>query len=416
MTLIACGLNHKTAPLALRERFAFSQENLALAIQDLLEYCRARGVAILSTCNRTEFYFDLDQKELIQDWLGEQGFNAPDVSSSLYLYEDEAAIKHILRVASGLDSMILGEPQILGQLKAAVTTAEQVGTLGPLLQRLFQYVFATTKKIRAETAIGVNPVSFVSASMSIAKRIFADLGSCEVLLIGAGEISELAMRYFTKLQISNVTITNRTFERAATLATQFNAKALPLPELATVLPKTDIIIAATASSLPLLGKGALESALKKRRHKPMLVVDLAVPRNVEAEVAQLSDIYLYTVDDLQSIINENWREREQAAIQAETLVEMQATHFMRYLQSLNAVTTIRSYRHKMGALFDAELLQALQHLQSGMSPATVLQKLVHRLRNKVLHAPTIGMRRAAYMGQHELLELAQQLFDLEAPL
>lgn len=414
MTLIACGLNHKTAPIALRERFAFTAERLEAAVCDLVTFAKANGAAILSTCNRTELYCETELVSDVYEWLAQQAKeNSQHLAQHCYLYQDGAAVKHIIRVASGLDSMVLGEPQILGQLKSAVHTAEQADVLGPSLRQLFQYVFSATKKIRTETAIGSNPVSFVSVTMQLAKRIFADLNEASVLIVGAGDTAELALRYFSKQKVKKIYIANRTIERAQKVAEQFSAEVLALADLPVYLPRVDIVITATTSSLPIIGKGALETAFKTRKHRPMLVVDLAVPRNVEPEIAKLEDVYLYSIDDLQAIIQNHWQGREQAASQAEILAETQANQFMQELEVRFVGGTIRAYHDKMDALCEIELERALQNLQSGMPPATVVRQLVHRLRNKVVHRPTVGLRKAAAMGQHQLLEFAQELLDID---
>jgi glutamyl-tRNA reductase len=323
------------------------------------------------------------------------------------------AVRHALRVASGLDSLVLGEPQILGQMKDAYTTASSAGTLGNLLDRLFQHTFSVAKQVRTDTAIGASPVSVAFAAVSLARQIFTDFKDHTALLIGAGETIELAARHLHEIGIGRMIIANRTVERARAVAQEFDAYAISLPEIPSHLAEADIVISSTASPLPILGKGSVESALKIRKHKPILMVDIAVPRDIESEVGQLSDVYLYTVDDLQEIIQEGLRSRQEAAAQAEEIIDVQVSHFMNWIRSLGAVDTIRAVRENAEHKRDIELEHALNLIAAGKDPEMVLKQLAHRLTNKLLHEPSAQLKQAAYDGRNELLKAARDLFDLK---
>ncbi|MDX1519875.1 MAG: glutamyl-tRNA reductase, partial [Gammaproteobacteria bacterium] len=320
MNILAYGLNHATAPLELREQVAFARENLDDALHDLTGIGGVREAAILSTCNRTEVYCSLDARDDQRPvhWLSDfHGIHHDDIRPYLYAHPDANAVKHVLRVASGLDSMVLGEPQVLGQLKEAYQLALNSGSIGKLLNRLFQHTFHVAKEIRSNTAIGSHPVSVAFAAARLAQQIFGDLGEQTALLIGAGETIELVARHLHENGLKKMIIANRTVERSRKLADEFSAYAIALSGIPDHLAEADIIITSTASQLPILGKGAVESAIKQRKHKPVFMVDIAVPRDIEPEVGELDDIYLYSVDDLKDVIRENMHNRKQAALQAE---------------------------------------------------------------------------------------------------
>ena len=321
----------------------------------------------------------------------------------------------MLRVASGLDSLVLGEPQILGQMKQAFTTAHEAGTVGQLLNRLFQHTFSVAKQVRTDTAIGASPVSVAFAAVSLAKQIFSDLSRHTALLIGAGETIELVARHLHESGIGRIIVANRTVERAHNLAAEFGGYAIALPEIPNHLAEADIVISSTASPLPILGKGAVESALKVRKHRPMLMVDIAVPRDIEAEVRDLEDVYLYTVDDLQSIIDEGLRSRQEAALQAEEIIDVQVGHFMGWLKSLESVDLIRRYRNSAEQQRDQVVEAALRQLQQGRAPDEVLRELGRQLTNKLMHTPCSQMKQAGYDGRTELLDAARELFNLKTP-
>jgi len=416
MSLFAVGINHKTAPVSLRERLAFGPDVLAEAFNDLVSRPEVEEAAILSTCNRTEIYcvHQAPDPGYLADWLsGFHGLDPNLITPHLYTYTDGEAVAHILRVASGLDSMILGEPQILGQVKDAYHAAIRAGAAGKLLSRLFQHTFSVAKQVRTDTAICSSPVSVAFAAVDLARQIFSDLSTQTALLIGAGDTIELAARHLHQRGIGRMIVANRTVERAHALAGQFDAYAIALTEIAVHLPEADILISSTASPLPILGKGSVERALKARKRRPMFMVDIAVPRDIEPEVGELSDVYLYTVDDLQEVIDGNMRSRREAADQAEEIIDLHVEVFMGWLRSLDAVGVIRKYRSRAEQARDEVLERALRQVQNGRDPEEVLRYLAHTLTNKLLHTPSAQMRRAGHEGQNELLTAANALFQLK---
>jgi glutamyl-tRNA reductase len=415
MALLALGINHKTAPIEVRERVAFAPELLSEAMLAARGFADLKEIAILSTCNRTELYCSsgIEGTRALLEWLGEYHQLDPDeLQKCSYAYWDEDAARHMMRVASGLDSLVLGEPQILGQLKSAYSLSQEYGHVGAELGRLFQQTFSVAKQVRTETAIGENPVSVAYAAVSLAQHIFADLNRSKALLIGAGETIELVARHLSQAGVSDITVANRTLSRALTLADEFDGKAILLGDIPEALGDADIVIASTASQLPILGKGAVESALKKRKHRPIFMVDIAVPRDIEAQVAELDDVYLYTVDDLKEVIEENQRSRETAARQAEGIIEAGAHDFMRQLRSLDAVDLLTTFRSQAETVRDQEMEKALKQLANGKPADEVLMMLARSLTNKLLHHPTIQMRKASAEGRTDLLELVQELHQL----
>jgi glutamyl-tRNA reductase len=414
MALITLGLNHKTAPVDIRERVAFGPDIIVGALRSLLEQGRVDEGAILSTCNRTEIYCRADDADQVADWLARfHGLELETIAPYLYYHREQESVRHLLRVASGLDSMVLGEPQILGQVKSAYQTACDAGATGKLLGRLFQHCFTVAKQVRTDTAIGRSPVSVAFAAVSLARQIFADLSKQTALLIGAGETIELAARHLEQQGIGRIIVANRTVERAHNLANQFGGYAIGLTEIHAHLAEADIVISSTASPLPVLGKGAVESALKKRRHRPMFMVDIAVPRDIEAEVGSLKDVYLYTVDDLQEVIEENMRSRQEAAEAAQEIIDLHTGEFMGWLRSLDAVNMIQDFRRQSEALRDEVLERALGQLRGGKSPEESLRFLAHTLTNKFLHAPSSRLRQASSEGELSLLQAAETLFRLK---
>jgi glutamyl-tRNA reductase len=416
MSILALGLNHKTAPVDIREKVTFGPDIIAGALRSLLENAAVEESVILSTCNRTEIYCSLSEEdhEPLAEWICRfHGLPMNRVTPYLYSHFDLDAVKHLMRVSCGLDSLVLGEPQILGQVKAAYQTASDTGSTGKLLYKLFQHAFSAAKQIRTDTAIGNSPVSVAFAAVSLAKQIFSDLSEQTALLIGAGETVELAARHLNQNGIGRIIVANRTVERAHTLAAQFEGYAISLTELSTHLPEADIVISSTASPLPVLGKGTVERALKERRHRPIFMVDIAVPRDIEPEVADLSDIYLYTVDDLDEVIQENMRSREEAAEQAEEIIEHYVGEYMGWMRSLDAVELIQDYRGYAEKLRDEVVSKALQQLSKGQAPDEVVQQLARTLTNKLLHTPSAQMRQAGFNGQLELLEAANTLFQIK---
>lgn len=415
MALLALGINHKTAPVDVRERVAFAPESMAEAMHAAKVSADLKEIAILSTCNRTELYCSskLEGSRALLEWLGEyHGLDPAQLQGCSYAFWDEDAARHMMRVASGLDSLVLGEPQILGQLKSAYSVSQENGHVGAELGRLFQQTFSVAKQVRTDTAIGENPVSVAYAAVSLAQHIFAEMSSSKALLIGAGETIELVARHLSQAGVKEITVANRTLNRALTLAEEFSGKAILLGDIPEALADADIVIASTASQLPILGKGAVESALKKRKHRPIFMVDIAVPRDIEAEVGELDDVYLYTVDDLKEVIEENQRTRETAAQQAEEIIESGAHDFMRQLRSLDAVDVLTLFRGQAEALRDQELDKALKQLENGKPAEEVIAMLARGLTNKMLHHPTIQMRKASADGRGDLLELVQELYQL----
>lgn len=415
MGLLALGINHKTASLDLREKVAFTPEALDAALRAGLREAGLSELAILSTCNRTEFYAQLSAESgaALMGWLARHRHLALDeIAGSIYQYENEEAVRHMMRVAAGLDSMVLGEPQILGQMKTAYMQAAAAGSLGPALERLFQATFAAAKQIRTETAIGAHPVSVGFAAVRLARQIFANLQDSEALLIGAGEMIELVGKHLFEQGVTKITVANRTLARGLELARQFDGRAVSLEEIPDALARADIVISSTASPLPILGKGMVERALKKRRHRPIFMVDIAVPRDIEPEVAELGDVYLYTVDDLQSVVQENMHSRQAAAAAAEKLVIARAGQFMTQKREQGAAATVMAYRQQAESLRLQETQRALASLQKGADPAEVLERFGRGLTNKLLHAPSLALKKAAAAGEMEKLSWAAELLGL----
>ncbi|MFN3580463.1 MAG: glutamyl-tRNA reductase [Pseudomonas sp.] len=416
MGFLAFGINHKTAAVNVRERVAFAPEALATALQRLRDETMTQEVAILSTCNRTEIYCAQDHPdaERLLGWFAAfHGMGLDELRGCSYLHSDAAAVAHMMRVAAGLDSMVLGEPQILGQMKDAWQSARTAGTLGPYLDRLFQSTFNTAKQIRTDTAIGENPVSVAFAAVSLSRQIFTDLRRSTALLIGAGETIALVARHLFEQGVGRIIVANRTLERAELLSEPLGGQAILLNQIPDFLGQCDIIISSTASPLPILGKGAVERALKQRRHKPMFMVDIAVPRDIEPEVGGLADVYLYTVDDLHEVIEDNLRSRQDAAEAAERLVDQGANEFMQRLRALAAVDVLRRYRIKAEALRDQELAKAQGRLERGADPAIVMAEMARALTNKLLHDPSVQLKQMSAEGRAEALALAQELFALD---
>jgi len=421
MQLLVLGLNHTTAPIALRERVAFGPDIVVAALRSLCQLSAVTEAVILSTCNRTELYLtisDIQDQALsaITGWLAHfQGIPLAEIQPYWYQHTDQAAVEQLFAVASGLDSMVLGEPQILGQVKTAYHIAQQAGYTGKLLQRLFQQAFSTAKQVRSETQIGAHPVSVAFAAIHLARQIFTHLAEQCVLLIGTGETITLAARHLRQQAIGKLIIANRTLAGATALAAEHAAEAIGLTSIASRLAQVDMVISATASPLPIIGKGAVEQALKARRHRPILMIDLAVPRDIEPEVAALPDIYLYSVDDLQAVIQDNQRSRQAAADQAKMIIAGQVSIFLAWQRSLGAVDLIQHYRTQAEGLRDQTLHKAHRLLAAGKPAPEVLDYLAHTLTNKLLHGPSQQMRQASSTGQQAVLAAANTLFQLKQP-
>lgn len=413
MSLITLGINHKTAPLELRERLAFTPQTLPEALLSLIKLSHVEEASILSTCNRTEIYCvtSADNDRAIIHWFSNfHGLDEDQIKQHIYLHAHEETIRHAMEVACGLDSMVLGEPQIAGQMKDAYAAANENGTIGQLLGKLYQRVFAVSKQVRTDTDIGSSPVSVAFAAVSLAKQIFGDLKQTTVLLVGAGETIELTARHLHSQGVNKIIIANRSVERAQKLADEFQGEAISLQHISEHLHRSDIVIASTASPLPIIGKGTVERALKQRKHEPIFMVDLAVPRDVEPEVNDLDDVYLYSVDDLQSVIQENMESRLQAAEQARDIIDVQVSHFLDWQKSLGAVDIIAEIRQNTQEMSNQVLNKARRQLAAGQNAEEVLDFLANTLTNKFLHQPSTKLRQASQEERDDILNIAHDLF------
>lgn len=426
MSLLVLGINHNTATVDVREKVAFAPELMHEALHQACNKAGLAEIVILSTCNRTELYCiaspaltgaqsATDVKTGLQQWLCDYHHLAPSaVSDCVYTYREDQAVKHLMRVASGLDSMVLGEPQILGQIKSAYEVAKQAATMGSHLLRIFEDVFSIAKQVRTETAIGENPVSVAFAAVTLAQQIFSDIHQASALMIGAGRTIELVVQHLKEAGVANIVVANRTLTNAEELKRKYGVREVLLSDIPVELEKADIVVSSTASQLPILGKGAVERALRARKHKPIFMVDLAVPRDIEAEVGELDDVYLYSVDDLREVIDSNMKNRQQAALEAEEIIEIGVQQHIRKQRGLGIVATLRSFREKAELLRDAELEKALRQLEKGEDPQQVLRELARLLTNKLIHSPSVQLKKASADGHNELIQLAEQLFELEA--
>ena len=398
MTLLALGINHKTAPVALREKVAFTPDSLVEALASLKKLEGVNESVIVSTCNRTELYVNAqhDSATTLLSWLSEfHHLDVDEIEKNSYILSQDDAVKHIMRVASGLDSLILGEPQILGQVKQAFGDAKHSGMVSSEFDKLFQHTFSVAKRVRSETEIGANAVSVAYAAVQLAKHIFAELPKRSVLLVGAGETIELVAQHLKEQGVTCLAVANRTVARAEALAESLDASVFTLSQVPEHLKDFDIVISSTASQLPLIGKGMVEKALRQRRNMPMFLVDLAVPRDIESEVNELGDAYLYTVDDLQHIVQKNLANREQAAQEAEKLIEKQASDYMGWKQSQQSIDLVRQYRQKGITHRDELVEKALVQLGEGKDAESVLTEVAYKLTNTLLHPTTLALREAA---------------------
>lgn len=416
MFLFVLGINHETAPVAVRERVAFNKEQLPHALMDLKAQTSLAEVVIVSTCNRTEIYAtaEIDLTDEVENWLHRTcHFDPQKLRPFLYRYTQQDAVRHLLRVASGLESMVLGEPQILGQVKEAYLLARDANTLAAPLNRLFEHSFHVAKRVRTDTQIGHSSVSIAAAAVKLAKQLFGDLSRETVLLIGAGETIELTARHLSDHGVRKLIVANRSLDRAELLASRFSGYAIALGALSEHLAHADIIIASTAATQPVVTRAALKAALKERKHKPMFVLDLAVPRDVEASVSTLEDVYLYTVDDLAQVVEQGSHQRREAAIAAGEIVDLSSLHYVEWLKSLDANRLIRALRGKVEHMRDETLHKALAHLQAGRDPAETMRQLAFALTNRIVHEPSIKLREAAALGHDHTLITAEKLFGLE---
>lgn len=418
MKLFVLGVNHKTAPVDVREKVSFSPDQVQDALGELKSKCASDEYMILSTCNRTEIYCNLKTLDAgtIEQWLHDY-FQLTPNSLSEYLYQksDLDAIKHIMRVSSGLNSLILGEPQIFGQIKDAYGLAQKADSIHQKMDALFQHIFKTVKQVRTDTAIGSSPVSVAFSAVALSKQFFGDLSEQTALLLGAGETIELVARHLKEHHIGKLIIANRTLEKAHQITETLGGYAIGLHEIEDHLHEADMIIASTASPTPILGESAIRKALKNRRHKPMFMVDIAVPRDIAPEIGQLDNVYLYTVDDLTAIIEENKQSRKDASLEAEEIVSSQAENFMmQYHASLQASPLIQQYRQQANQLKEAALADALQHLQKGDTAEQVVKRLANQLTNKILHTPSSNLHQAGLKGEQHIIDAAKHLlFDTE---
>lgn len=422
MTVLALGINHTTAPVSFRERVAVDSERLPVALQSLTDHpgARVREAAILSTCNRTDIYCGLEGSisnsniDEVYRWLaGFHGLNGEELARHSYSLEEAGAVRHVMRVGSGLDSMVLGEPQILGQLKDAYRAAVDHGTVGTILSKLFQHTFAVAKKVRTDTAVGSSPVSVAFAAVSLAKQIFGKLDTSTALLLGAGETIELAARHLASQGLDRMIVANRTVEKARRLAVQHGGYAIGLDELEHHLAEADIVIASTGAPTTILGPELAQAAIRQRRRRPMLMVDIAVPQDIDPAVADLEDVFLYNVDDLQEIVTEGQRNREAAAEEAMQIINAQVDEFMSWLDARAANDHIRLLRGSAELHRDEILEKTLKRLAAGEAPEKLLQQLASTLTNKLLHHPTATIREAAARKDNQVLEHSKRLFGLD---
>lgn len=414
MPFLLLGLSHKSASLELRERVSFAPDLLISSLKSLFRIPNNREIVILSTCNRTELYVEQEyiSSDQVVKWIAESHhLDFKELAPYMYIYENRSAVQHIMRVASGLDSLVLGEPQILGQLKAAYAAARKAKTVGSFLARLFQSTFSAAKQVRTETSIGKKPVSVVYAAVSLARSFFTDVKNTKVLLVGAGETITLAIRHLHDLGIKEIVIANRTLEKAALLADRFLAKSILLSDIPLHISDSDIIISSTASQVPILAKRSVEGALKKRKNKPIFIIDIAVPRDIESEVGNLHNVYLYTVDDLAKVISQNVDSRKNVAYLAEKLIENNTLEFMKKLRELTVVSSLKSYRANGKIICDQQLQKAYKMLAKGVNPEEVLDHLARSLTNKFLHQPTIQLKKISSEGDGIALATACRVIN-----
>jgi glutamyl-tRNA reductase len=413
MQLFTLGINHQTAPLAIREKMAFHAETLQHALRALIRETPVNEAAILSTCNRTELYCATDAPRDAAAWLAEYHELKPQqVTPYLYTLPQPDAVRHAFRVASGLDSMVLGEPQILGQMKQAAREAEAAGTLGSVLHKLFQRSFSVAKEVRSTTAIGANSVSMAAAAVRLAERIFPTLTEQKVLLIGAGEMIQLCATHFAAASPRRMAVANRALDRAQLVAARFNGQALRLEDIADTLAQYDIVVACTGSQLPVIGKGLVERAIKARRRKPMFMVDLGVPRDIEPEVAEMDDVFLYNVDDLAQVVAVGLSTRQTAVAEAEAIIETGVGDFLHWIEGRELVPAIRALRDQGERVRRHELERAAKLLARGEDAQRVLENLSQSLTNKLLHAPTQALNSADAGERNRVLELVSRIYQL----
>jgi len=412
--ITAFGINHRTASVDLRGKLSFSPALMEKVLQDAQSILHVREITILSTCNRTEIYLygDVSDHHIIS-WLAMiKGTEINNLSTCFYSFKDEDAVKHMIEVASGMDSLILGEPQIFGQIKSAFLVAKEAGTVFKNLENIFQFVFSIAKRVRSETAIGKNPVSVASASVNLASKIFSNLEEAHALVIGAGDTIELVAKHLVENGIGKLTVANRTLTKARSFSENFSADMILLSDMPDMLETVDILISSTASQLPILGKGAVETALKKRKYRPMFMVDIAVPRDIEPQVEELSDVYLYTVDDLEDFIEDNVKARNSEANIARVIISDEVNRWSIENRGRSVVRTIKEFRTNAEKIRDVEINRALNSLEKGKSASDVVVELARSITNKLLHTPTKNIKRAGEEGRHDAIATTKELFNL----
>ena len=417
MSIVAVGINHKTAPVAIREKISFNPDKLSMALQEMLSHVKCKEAAILSTCNRTELYlvasekYDITQAKVI-NWL-EQHHNVPasTIIPSLYWHSDQQAVNHMMRVACGLDSLVLGEPQILGQMKQAYSQAKAAGSMALVMDRLFQRSFGVAKQVRTETEIGASAVSVAFAAVNLAKHIFASLEKAKVLLVGAGETIELVAKHLYENKVGHITVANRTLTRAEGMAKQVGADVITLAQIPQHMADADIVISSTGSTLPLIGKGMVEQALAQRKHRPVFMVDLAVPRDIEEQVSDLEDVFLYTVDDLQQVITENMNKRESTVESAERIINAEAELFAQWQKRQRHHDLLKQFQQRVTA--EKEQLLA-KHLPKDLSEhhQQKIETMAHQLSKKHSHHSITALRKVIESGNEEHIKLMAEVFDL----
>lgn len=415
-SLVALGINHDTAAVDVREKVAFAPEQVSDALKDLCEKAGLEEAVILSTCNRTEILAVGGENADVEilHWLASyHSLQKEALTASHYCHRDEKALHHMMKVATGLNSMILGEPQILGQMKSAYAVARQADTVNNVLNQAMQHTFSYAKKVRTQTAIGQNPVSVAFAAVHLAQKIFSDLSSTKVLLIGAGETIDLVAKHLLDKNVGKLIVANRTLARAEELASQYHAEAILLPEITERLSEVDMVVSSTASQLPVLGKGAVEKALKKRKRKPIFMFDIAVPRDIEPEVAELKDAYLYTVDDMKDIIDENKKARQNEVVKADVILNEGIESFFRLQRQGDAVPVLRAYRDQAEAIKQEELNKALKQLENGGDAEKLLESLARLITNKLLHAPSANLKKFGERGQIDVIQGFAEMFELD---
>lgn len=425
MVMMTIGLNYRTAPIHIREKLAFDREGSIDLLRHLVDGTIIREAVLLPTCNRTELYCESDDEACQENWketvwlplskriLKNKNLSDIDLGDYTYAHFGLDTVKHLMRVVSGLDSMILGEVEIVGQVKKAYHLSNQLGVVGRYLGRLFETAFQVAKKVRSSTDIGTHPISVAYAAVKLSSHIFSDLTESSVLLIGAGELIQLTAKYLKECGVKKIWIANRTKTRAIELAAEIEAEVIAFEDIREHLFAADIIITGIESPLPILGKGMIECAVRLRKHKPMYMVDLGFPRNIEPEVSQLEDVFLYSIDDLQGIVADNRRMRQNAAMIAEQIIDDEARSFMEWVNAEESFKTIFAFRTKCEELRDQVLKEGLHRLKVGEDADRVLQRALYSLTNRFMHLPTRRLRSASFEQEKQLLDLTKDLFELQ---